>query len=114
MCEYSHCIRAEGGGEGVNTCYEGANTYFKNNSSRIFSCICASAHTGPTCIHAKMNSPIFLSCMYWFCAEGFDITRFVTIRTDILTISVHKLLSFLSLFFGVKAGKPLTKQHFKS
>ena len=28
---------------------EGANTYLKNNSSKIFSSICASAHTGPTC-----------------------------------------------------------------
>ena len=37
-----------------HTC-EGANTYFKNNSSKHISCTCASANTGPTCIRAKIN-----------------------------------------------------------
>ena len=43
---------------------EGANTYFKNNSSKIFSCIRASANTGPACIRAKINSPrLFPACI---------------------------------------------------
>ena len=29
----------------------------ENNSSKLFSCIRASANTGPACIHAKINSP---------------------------------------------------------
>ena len=32
---------------------EGANTDLRNNSSEIVACICASANTGPTCIHRK-------------------------------------------------------------
>ena len=53
---------------------EGANTYFKHNSSKLFSCICVSANTGPTCIRAKINSSRTLSCMYWFCAGGYEQT----------------------------------------
>ena len=45
--------------------------YSGNISSKIFSCICASANTGPACIRAKINSPIIFSCMYWFCAGGY-------------------------------------------
>ena len=50
---------------------EGANTYFKKNSSKIFACICASANTGPTCICAKINSSRLFSCMYCFRAGGY-------------------------------------------
>ena len=50
---------------------EGANTCFQNNSSKVFSCIRASANTGPTCICAKINSSRIISCMYWFCAGGY-------------------------------------------
>ena len=43
---------------------EGANTYFKKNFSKIVSCICASANTGPTCNRAKINSSrIFPACI---------------------------------------------------
>ena len=49
MCEYRHYINTEGRGQS-------ANTYFKNNSSNIFSCIRTHANTGPTCIRAKINS----------------------------------------------------------
>ena len=45
--------------------------YEENCSSKIFSCIRASANTGPTCIGAKINSPRIFSCMYWFCAGGY-------------------------------------------
>ena len=45
--------------------------YSGNTSSKIFSCIRASANTGPACIRAKINSPRFFSCMYWFCAGGY-------------------------------------------
>ena len=44
--------------------------YVENDSSKIFSCISASANTGPACIHSKINSPRNFSCMYWFCAGG--------------------------------------------
>ena len=54
----------------VHIC-EGADTYFKNNSSNIFSCIGVSANTGPACICAKVNSSRIVSCMYWFCAGGY-------------------------------------------
>ena len=47
-----------------------ANTYFKNNSSKLFSCIRTSANTGPTCIRSKINSSRSFSCMYRFCAGG--------------------------------------------
>ena len=50
MCKYRHYIsiqRAWG---------QSTNTYFKNNSSNIFSCIRTHANTGPTCIRAKINS----------------------------------------------------------
>ena len=50
---------------------QSANTYFKNNSSEIFSCIRTSANTGPTCILAKINSSRIFSCMYRFCAGGY-------------------------------------------
>ena len=67
-------IQTEGARVGISRVgihvWEGANTYFRNNSSIIFSCICASANTGPTCIHTKINSPRSVSCMYWFCAGG--------------------------------------------
>ena len=42
--------------------------YSGNTSSKIFSCIRASADAGPACIRAKINSPRIFSCMYWFCA----------------------------------------------
>ena len=64
MCEYRHYINTEGRGQS-------ANTYFKNNSSKIFSCIRTHANTGPTCIRAKINSSRFFSCMYRFCAGGY-------------------------------------------
>ena len=63
-------IQTEGAKVRIHIC-EGANTYFKNNSSNIFSCIRASANTGPACIRAKINSPRIFSCMYWFCAGGY-------------------------------------------
>ena len=44
--------------------------YSGNTCSKIFSCIRASANTGPACIRAKINSPRDFSCMYWFCAGG--------------------------------------------
>ena len=62
-------IQREGAKVRIHIC-EGANTYFKNNSSNIFSCIGRSANTGPTCIRAKIDSPGFFSGMYWFCAGG--------------------------------------------
>ena len=43
----------------------------ENDPSKIFSCIRASANTGPACIRANINSPRILSCMYWFCAGGY-------------------------------------------
>ena len=64
MCEYRHYINTEGRGQS-------ANTYFKNNSSKIFSCIRTHANTGPTCIRAKINSSRIFSCMYRFCAGGY-------------------------------------------
>ena len=70
LCEYSHRIHAEGAGRRCEYICEGANTYFKNNSSEVFSCICASANTGPTCIHKKVNSSRLFSLMYWFCTWG--------------------------------------------
>ena len=60
MCKYRHYINTEGRGQS-------ANTYFKNNSSNIFSCIRTHANTGPTCIRAKINSSRIFSCMYRFC-----------------------------------------------
>ena len=44
---------------------QSANTYFKNNSSKIFSCIRTSANTGPTCIRAKKLIPqeFFPACI---------------------------------------------------
>ena len=50
---------------------QSANTCFKNNSSKIFSCIRTSANTGPTCIREKNNSSRIFSCMYRFCAGGY-------------------------------------------
>ena len=54
-------IRRDGAKVRIQNC-EGANTYIKNNSSKIFSCIGPSAkfNTGPTCIRAKIDSPGFL------------------------------------------------------
>ena len=76
---------------------QSANTYFKNNSLKIFSCIRTSANTGPTCIRAKINSSRFFSCMYRFCAGGttpiactLPAVCFLTIQTrpaTILTVS---------------------------
>ena len=61
---YSHCIHTEVGGKG-------ANTYFKNNSSRIFSCIrgvCEYRHH----MYSRKNedSSRIVSRMYWLCAGG--------------------------------------------
>ena len=64
MCEHRHYINTEGKGQS-------ANTYFKSNSSKIFSCIRTHANTGPTCIHAKFHSSRIFSCMYRFCAGGY-------------------------------------------
>ena len=49
-------IQTEGAKVRIHIC-AGANTYFKHDSSKIVSCICASANTGPACIRAKINSP---------------------------------------------------------
>ena len=62
-------IQREGAKGQIHIC-EGATTYFKNNSSNIFSCICVSANTGPICMCAKINSSRFFSCMYWFLCRG--------------------------------------------
>ena len=67
-------IQTEGARVGIHV-WEGANTYFRNKSSKIFSCICASANTGPTCIRANINFPRFFSCMYWFCARGNNMSE---------------------------------------
>ena len=64
MRGYSHCIHTDRGARVGIHIWEGANTYFRDNPSKVFSCICASANTGPTCIHAKINSPrIFPACI---------------------------------------------------
>ena len=68
MCKYRHYIKTEGRGQS-------ANTYFKNNSSNIFSCIRTHANTGFTCIRAKRNSSRISSRMYRFCARGYNILR---------------------------------------
>ena len=60
-------IQTKGAKVRIRIC-EGANTYLKNNSSEIFSCIHASANTGPARIRAKINSREMFYCMYWFCA----------------------------------------------
>ena len=72
-------IRRDGAKVQIQNC-EGANTYFKNNSSKIFSCIGPSANTGPTCIRAKINSPGNFSCMYWLCAGGYASPMFIIIH----------------------------------
>ena len=59
------CIQRKGEKVRMHIC-DGANTYFKNNSSNRISCIYASANTGPTCIRANFNSSRFFACMYWF------------------------------------------------
>ena len=68
MCKYRHYTNTEGRGQSTNT-------YFKNNSSNIFSCIRTHANTGPTCIRAKINSSSIFSCMYRFCAGGYTGTN---------------------------------------
>ena len=66
MCECRRRIRAGAGGRAkvrIRIC-EAATTCFKNNSSKIFTCICMSANTGPTYICAEMNfSRIFPACI---------------------------------------------------
>ena len=64
---------------------QSANTYFKNNSSKIFSCIRTSANTGPTCIRAKINSSRIFSCMYRFCAGG------IHTKLKLLERRIHEL-----------------------
>ena len=56
-------IQTEGAKVRIHIC-EGANTYFQNNSTKIFSYIRASANTGPACIRAKILIPKNFSCMY--------------------------------------------------
>ena len=62
-------IQREGAKGQIHIC-EGANTYFKNNSSNIFSCICVSANTGPTCMCAKNNSSIIFPACIGFVPGG--------------------------------------------
>ena len=62
-------IKTEGAKVRIHIC-EGANTYFKHNSSNIFPCIRASANTGPTFIHAKINSPRFFHACIGFVPGG--------------------------------------------
>ena len=66
-------IQREGAKVRIHSC-ELANTYFKNDSSKLFSFICASATTGPTCICAKVNSSRFFACMYRFVPRGGGVT----------------------------------------
>ena len=47
MCEYRPYINTEGRGKSVNT-------YFENNSSKIFSCIRTRANASPTCVRPKL------------------------------------------------------------
>ena len=86
-------IQTEGAKVRIHIC-EGANTYFKNNLSKIFSCIRASANTGPACIRAKINSPRIISCMYWLCAGGYFGVAPLT-----LTLTTRRI-SVLELFVG--------------
>ena len=78
---------------------QSANTFFKKNSSKIFSCIRTSANTGPTCIRAKINSSRIFSCMYRFCAGGYCESRR---RTNVqqLTCNIDLSRSFYCLFFS--------------
>ena len=61
VCEYSHYIHTEVGGKG-------ANTYFKNSSSRVFTVFARVRIQAPACIRTKINSSRMFSCMYRFCA----------------------------------------------
>ena len=51
---------------------------FSYNSPNGFSCIRASANTGPACILAETNSPRLCSCMHWFCAGGYGHNMYLT------------------------------------
>ena len=62
-------IQREGVNVQIHVC-EGANTYCKNNSSIILSCICASANTGPACTCAKINSSRFFPACTGFVPGG--------------------------------------------
>ena len=44
--------------------------YAENNSSKIFSCICASANTGSACIRAKTISPGIVPACIGFVPGG--------------------------------------------
>ena len=66
-CEYRHGMYSHRVNSPKNLAKYSGNT---SSKTKIFSCIRASANTGPACIHAKINSPRIFSCMYWFCAGG--------------------------------------------
>ena len=69
---------------------QSANTYFKNNSSKIFSCIRTNANTGPTCIIQE-----FCSCMYRFCAGGYSAKGHQAVLVATRGSRVHQLLTTL-------------------
>ena len=59
------------------------NTYFKNNSSKIFSCICASANTGPTCILAKLiPQDVFPACIGFVPGGNVNVILFEFIQNN--------------------------------
>ena len=86
---------------------QSANTYFKNNSSKIVSCIRTSANTGPTCIRAKLNSSrIFPACI-GFVPGGMAVSWCITLFQKKLAENPI-CIAFLGARFlgqGVKKGK---------
>ena len=65
VCEYTDYIHTEGGGKGANK-----KEFFEQNN---FSCIRASAKTRH--ISANINFLKNVSCMCWFCASGYVLSK---------------------------------------
>ena len=83
--------------------------YSGNTSSKIFSCIRASANTGPACIRAKMNSPRIFPAYIGFVPGGIAVTVDVTLlnlgcqmcKWQLHSGSIYEESSSLRTIFGI-------------
>ena len=89
-------IQREGAKVRIHIC-EGANTYLKNDSSKLFSCIGASANTGPTCIRTTINSSRFFPACIGFVPEGKSPEEF-TDPAIFLLLMIYCLILIWGLF----------------
>ena len=93
---------------------QSANTYFKNNSSKIFSCIRTRANTGPTCIRAKINSSRFFPAYIGFVPGGKFVPFDCRVSRPSLAIFDRKEITHLAMILGPRKSRDVAGERSKA